>query len=291
MEQALDQMTEDTYDQAVIDAYLDALDAKTPMPEAPNVEESYGQFQAMLSQALPDETPSKPQRRWSVLRMTLRVALAAAFVFSCLMMAQASGLDLWGTVARWTDDGFRFQIAENDSPQWYDDYWTDLEVVGIEEDQLPTWLPQDYALDAIQVSKKLDHNEVQVLLTSQGPAGDSLLYVHFLRSRNHERSGIFQRQPPRGEVPSQWKDGLSAPQRGHRHGGVPAPECHLLSQRQHRQGDCQSILRLHSGGLTQGNASSLPPVQQRRNCYEAYPQSRPVSAAALRLRRPHCLVL
>lgn len=168
MEQALDQMTEDTYDQAVIDAYLDALDAKTPLPEAPDVEESYGQFQAMLSQALPDEAPSKPKRRGSVLRMTLRVALAAAFVFSCLMMAQASGLDLWGTVARWTDDGFHFQLVENDSPQWYDDYWTDLEVVGIEEDQLPTWLPQDYALDAIQVSKKLDHNEVQVLLTSQG---------------------------------------------------------------------------------------------------------------------------
>lgn len=167
MEQTLDQMTEDTYDQAVIDAYLDALDAKTPMPEAPDVEESYGQFQAMLSQALPNEAHSKPKRRGSVLRMTLRVALAAAFVFSCLMMAQASGLDLWGTVARWTDDGFHFQLVENDSPQWYDDYWTDLEVVGIEEDQLPTWLPQDYAVDAIQVSKKLDRNEVQVLLTSQ----------------------------------------------------------------------------------------------------------------------------
>lgn len=167
MEQTLDQMTEDTYDQAVIDAYLDALDAKTPMPEAPDVEESYGQFQAMLSQALPDEAPSKPKRRGSVLRMTLRVALAAAFVFSCLMMAQASGIDLWGTVARWTDDGFQFQLVEDNTPQWYDDYWTDLEVVGIEEDQLPTWLPQDYAVDAIQVSKKLDRNEVQVLLTSQ----------------------------------------------------------------------------------------------------------------------------
>lgn len=167
MEQTLDQMTEDTYDQAVIDAYLDALDAKAPMPEAPDVEESYGQFQAMLSQALPDEAPSKPKRRGSVLRMTLRVALAAAFVFSCLMMAQASGIDLWGTVARWTDDGFQFQLVEDNTPQWYDDYWTDLEVVGIEEDQLPTWLPQDYAVDAIQVSKKLDRNEVQVLLTSQ----------------------------------------------------------------------------------------------------------------------------
>lgn len=167
MEQTLDQMTEDTYDQAVIDAYLDALDAKTPMPEAPDVEGSYGQFQAMLAQALPEEAPSKPKRRGSVLRMTLRVALAAAFVFSCLMMAQASGIDLWGTVARWTDDGFRFQLVEDNTPQWYDDYWTDLEVVGIEEDQLPTWLPQDYAVDAIQVSKKLDRNEVQVLLTSQ----------------------------------------------------------------------------------------------------------------------------
>lgn len=167
MEQTLDQMTEDTYDQAVIDAYLDALDAKTPMPEAPDMEESYGQFQAMLSQALPNEAPSKPKRRGSVLRMTLRVALAAAFVFSCLMMAQASGLDLWGTVAHWTDDGFRFQLVEDDTPQWYDDYWTDLEAVGLQEEQLPTWLPQDYALDAIQVSKKLDRNEVQVLLTSQ----------------------------------------------------------------------------------------------------------------------------
>lgn len=167
MEQTLDQMTEDTYDQAVMDAYLDALEAKTPMPEAPDVEESYGQFQSMLSQAMPEEEPSKPRQRGSVLRMTLRVALAAAFLFSCLMMAQASGLDLWGTVARWTDDGFRFQLVEDRTPQWYDDYWTDLEVVGLEEEQLPTWLPQDYAVDAIQVSKKLEYNQVQVLLTCQ----------------------------------------------------------------------------------------------------------------------------
>ena len=40
MEQALDDMTEDTYDQAVIHAYLDALGATAPMPAAPDVEES-----------------------------------------------------------------------------------------------------------------------------------------------------------------------------------------------------------------------------------------------------------
>lgn len=172
MEQTLDQMTEDTYDQAVIDAYLDALDAKAPMPEAPDVEESYQQFQAMLfqamlSQAMPEEEPPKPKRRGSVLRMTLRVALAAVFLFGCLMVAQASGVNVFGGVLRWTDNGFRFQMVEDRMPQWYDDYQSDLEAVGLQEEQLPTWLPQDYALDAIQVSKKLDRNEVQVLLTSQ----------------------------------------------------------------------------------------------------------------------------
>lgn len=164
MEQTLDQMTEDTYDQAVIDAYLDALEAKAPMPEAPDVEESYQQFQAMLAQAMPEEEPPKPKRRGSVLRMTLRVALAAAFLFGCLMVAQASGVNVFGGVLSWTDGGFHFQSHR--TPQWYDDYWTDLEVVGIQEEQLPTWLPQDYAVDAIQVSKKLDHNEVLLLLTA-----------------------------------------------------------------------------------------------------------------------------
>ena len=85
MEQTLDQMTEDTYDQAVIDAYLDALDAKTPIPEAPDMEESYGQFQSMLSKALPTEESPRRKRRGAVLRLTLRVALAAAFLFGCLM--------------------------------------------------------------------------------------------------------------------------------------------------------------------------------------------------------------
>lgn len=171
MEQALDQMNEDTYNQAVIDAYLDALDAKAPMPEPPDVEEAYGQFQSMLSQALPAEEAPRPKRRGGVLRIALRVALAAAFLFGCLMMAQAGGLDLWGTVARWTDDGFHFQVVGNDTPQWYDDYRTDLEAVGIQPDQLPTWLPQDYTLDSIQVSKKLERNEVQVYLTSPDQPG------------------------------------------------------------------------------------------------------------------------
>lgn len=162
MEQALDGMTEVTYDQAVMDAYLDALDAKMPVPEPPDPKEAYDQFQSMLTEAL----PPRPKHRGRVLRMTLRVLLAAAFLFGCLMVAQASGMDVFGAVARWHSGGFQFQLAQNNTPQWYDDYWSDLEVVGLSEEQLPTWLPQDYTVETIQASKKLDRNEAQVFLTS-----------------------------------------------------------------------------------------------------------------------------
>lgn len=145
MEQALDDMTEDTYDQAVIDAYLDALDAKTPIPEAPDVEESYGQFQAMLSQALPDEAPSKLKRRGAVLRMTLRVALAAVFLFGCLVAAQASGVDIFGAVARWTEDTFWMDLPSTPpTTPWFQRFLDQLATVDLTAKDMPTWLPNGY---------------------------------------------------------------------------------------------------------------------------------------------------
>lgn len=154
MEQALDDMTEDTYDQAVIDAYLDALDAKTPIPEAPDVEESYGQFQAMLSQALPDETPSKPKRRGAVLRMTLRVALAAVFLFGCLVAAQASGVDIFGAVARWTEDTFWMDLPSTPpTTPWFQRFLDQLATVDLTAKDMPTWLPNGYRVGpTIQVT-------------------------------------------------------------------------------------------------------------------------------------------
>lgn len=154
MEQALDDMTEDTYDQAVIDAYLDALDAKTPIPEAPNVEESYGQFQAMLSQALPEEAPSKPKRRGAVLRMTLRVALVAAFLFGCLVAAQASRLNVFGALAQWTNDTFYLETQKDhtaDQPRV--PYQEKYEAAGLDAAYMPTWIPDGYTVGEIEVGK------------------------------------------------------------------------------------------------------------------------------------------
>ena len=52
MEQALEAMTEETYDPEIVDAYLASLDCKAPMPTPPNQEAAYGALQAKLSQAI-----------------------------------------------------------------------------------------------------------------------------------------------------------------------------------------------------------------------------------------------
>lgn len=154
MEQTLDQMTEDTYDQAVIDAYLDALDAKAPMPEALDVEKAYGQFQSMLSKALPTEESPRRKRRGAVLRITLRVALAAAFLFGCLMMAQAGGVDVFGAVARWTDDAFYLETQKDHTAvQSCVPYQEKYESAGLDAAYMPTWIPDGYSVGEIEVDE------------------------------------------------------------------------------------------------------------------------------------------
>ena len=152
MEQALDEITEDTYDQAVLDAYLDALDAQAPMPEIPDVDTSYQQFQAMLSGAVSPQEEPKPRRRGKVLRMTLRVTLAAVFLFGCLVAAQASGVDVFGAVARWTDEVFHFEVQEDQTTSdWYAPYQEQLESVGLDVTFMPAWIPEGYTVEDVQV--------------------------------------------------------------------------------------------------------------------------------------------
>lgn len=189
MEQALDQMNEDTYDQAVMDAYLDALEAKTPMPEAPDVEESYGQFQSMLSQAMPEEEPSKPRQRGSVLRMTLRVALAAAFLFGCLMMAQAGGVDVFGAVARWTDDAFYLETQKDHTAvQSCVPYQEKYESAGLDAAYMPTWIPEGYTVGNVAVDDFSDWVEIYVPFNNTNGST-----IHYLISIHENPSDIGNR--------------------------------------------------------------------------------------------------
>lgn len=113
LEAALEAMTEAEYDPAVIDAYLDALDRKAPMPDHTDAGTAYAGFQARVQRAAGQVSGRRASRRSRVrLRTLLRVAAAAAllttFLFSSMVVAQASGVDVFGAIARWTDSAFSF---------------------------------------------------------------------------------------------------------------------------------------------------------------------------------------
>lgn len=116
MEQALDYMSDETYDDGVINAYLDALDRVAPMPEYPDAETSFVEFRDNLrsiSEKLgPAKSPAASSRGIRRGRQLLRTVLVAAVLVACLfsgmVVAQASGLDVFGAIARWTADAFSF---------------------------------------------------------------------------------------------------------------------------------------------------------------------------------------
>lgn len=119
MEQALLFMSDGVYDPAVLDAYLNALEQKAPMPAGPDAKTSYDTFSRRV-RALPNEisADSALKRRRVRLRSAMRVAVAAALLVGCLfgsaVVAQAAGVDVFGAVARWTEDVFSFGVLPDE---------------------------------------------------------------------------------------------------------------------------------------------------------------------------------
>lgn len=171
LEHALDAMTEGTYDEAVIDAYLEALDRKAPMPEMRSTGEAYADFQRTLRNIQPEPEPvptKRPRRFRTVLRTALAAALVVACIFGGMLTAQAAGIDVFGAIARWTEDLFSFGnipshgAEDTEKPKLgyagmpesgqFDSLQDALDYYGITEVKAPTWLPDSYELTKISVT-------------------------------------------------------------------------------------------------------------------------------------------
>ncbi|MCG4469494.1 DUF4367 domain-containing protein [Lawsonibacter sp. DFI.6.74] len=122
MEQALNAMTEETYDPGVIDAYLNALDKKSPIPQHPSAEEAYRNLQKKvvpLAGVGGNEEKKESGRSRASTKRILRNCLVAALVTGCLfgsvVFAQASGVDVLGALARWSESTFGFGRLPTDN--------------------------------------------------------------------------------------------------------------------------------------------------------------------------------
>ncbi len=122
MEDALSIMAEDNYDPAVIDAYLDALDRKAPMPKYPDAKKSYSAFQKRVQSLSKNTAQQIPLRHNRVqLRGTMRISLVAVIIIVCLLCGmaavQAAGIDVFEAIARWSESAFSFGDLPSDTSE------------------------------------------------------------------------------------------------------------------------------------------------------------------------------
>ena len=204
MEAALDAMTEETYDPAVIDAYLDALDRKAPMPTHPNAESSYQDFQDKLQEYV--EGASKPAKQTRKFRRIARTGIVAVLLAVLLASAaQAAGIDVVGTIARWTEIVFSFGTVQsgNDSshypsvsnqvpadvPEEYQELVTELQKRGIEEYTIPTYIPEGFQADTPELY--VDENGYIEFTAAYANGDDMVIFAIFGYKGKH--AGLYEK--------------------------------------------------------------------------------------------------
>lgn len=97
-----------------------------------------------------------------IFRKVVTIAATIAVVFMSMIAAQAAGVDIFGSLARWTEETFHFNggdstpAADGTRPQVEDETYlaiqAEVDKLGIDVPVVPTWFPDGYELQEIQSS-------------------------------------------------------------------------------------------------------------------------------------------
>ena len=127
-----------------------------------------------LAEAAASAASGKAKRRRPVFRTALIAAIAIACMFAAMVTAQAAGVDVFGAMARWTQDVFSFgQIAPDsrvsDDPAQetagqgseapsteFASLQEAFDAYGMTEVHEPAWLPDGYTLAELNVTCQND---------------------------------------------------------------------------------------------------------------------------------------
>jgi len=194
LEHTLENVTENTYDETLIGAYLDALDKKIPIPNMPDVETAFADFQMRRERVAVIDTQQQaeqvvhkqPVRFRKAFRVGLVAALAAACILGTMAVAQAAGIDVFGAVARWTSEVFSFgqigsgatdysidgddttieesmDATQNNSEivsPVYASLQEALDANNVTEVHAPTWIPDGFTLGSITATHSHDPEQL-----------------------------------------------------------------------------------------------------------------------------------
>ncbi len=150
LENALNAMSEEDYDPDLITAYLDALEQKRPLATAPDAQAAEADFRRRLGglgseQAAQSAAPAQPKkgRRY---RALVTVAATMTLLLALMIGAQAAGFDIFGALARWTEETFRFSPSaqETQVSPYYEPLRQTLKENGISGALAPKWYPEGF---------------------------------------------------------------------------------------------------------------------------------------------------
>ncbi|MDE7244740.1 MAG: DUF4367 domain-containing protein [Oscillospiraceae bacterium] len=151
-------------DEAYLDAVISAI-LKKEETSLPDIDQAWADFQQYRTES--GDTPLFPAdesaagktvsqrtvRFQKLIRIGLAAALAAISILGTMAAAQAAGLDVFGAMARWTDNVFSFGEIRSDGaadvPSEFTSLQEALDAYGITEVSEP-WIPNGYTLDSIE---------------------------------------------------------------------------------------------------------------------------------------------
>ena len=177
-------------DEAYVDALEEAIIEKeneNPTGFFPDVDQQWEQFvtyylpdpkdtalepertEHAVSAQINQQSLTVPQKRVVRFKRVWRTALVAAAaivcMFAAMVTAQAAGVDVFGAMARWTEDVFSFgqvapdsQVSDGPTQETIGQASADFaslqeafDAYGMTEVHEPAWLPEGYALNDIDV--------------------------------------------------------------------------------------------------------------------------------------------
>lgn len=113
-----------------------------------------GSFLYYTEEKAPDRA-GRPARR--LLRRAALIAAVLAGIFALMLTAQAAGLDIFGAIARWSDETFSFAVSnasyKGNGGGWLAACRQELEDAGLPAEYLPTWLPEGYTPGELEISE------------------------------------------------------------------------------------------------------------------------------------------
>lgn len=120
-----------------------------------------GSFLYYTEEKEPDRA-ERPARR--LLRRAALIAAVLAGIFALMLTAQAAGIDIFGAIARWSDETFSFAVSnasyKGNGGGWLAACRQELEDAGLPAEYLPTWLPDGYTPGELEIFQLQTFTEI-----------------------------------------------------------------------------------------------------------------------------------